>query len=178
MGTGLGLLREHAGQSLIEVALVMPLLVLLIGYAIDFGYFFIVAANITSASRNAAQYSVEGFSAPAQAAIPAAGPLGTATSVAATALGDMASLTNSATLTAIQVCTKSLGVTGNLPNCASYGATGATYTPAQDPEAPQFLLQRVDVTYTIQPPIPLTFFMMSLLPQTQFHRQVSMRAAD
>ena len=170
--------RETSGQSLIEIALMMPLLILLIGYAIDFGYFFIVAANITSAARNAAQYSVQGFATPGQGALAVAGPLTTTTSVAATALGDIAALFNSSTLAAVQVCTKSLGMTGNLANCVNYGAVATSYTPAADPEAPYFVLQRVDVTYTVQPPIPMSFFQFPLLPQMQFHRQVSMRALD
>jgi hypothetical protein len=52
------------------------------------------------------------------------------------------------------------------------------FTPATDPEAPTFLLNRVDVTYTVQPPIPLSFFSYPLLPSMKFHRQVSMRAMD
>jgi len=72
----------------------------------------------------------------------------------------------------------SLGTTGNLANCSSYGPAATTYVPAEDPEAPHFVLQRVDVTYTVQPPIPMTFFKVSLLPQMQFHRQVSMRAMN
>ncbi|WP_277751248.1 TadE/TadG family type IV pilus assembly protein [Granulicella sibirica] len=173
-----GITHGTSGQSLIEIALMMPLLILLIGYAIDFGYFFIVAANITSAARNAAQFSIQGFATPGQSALAIAGPLTTTTSVAATALGDIAALLNSSTLTAVQVCTKSLGTTGNLANCANYGATASSYTPAADPEAPYFVLQRVDVTYTVQPPIPMSFFKFPLLPQMQFHRQVSMRALD
>jgi len=36
----------------------------------------------------------------------------------------------------------------------------------------------VDVTYTIHPPIPLSFFSYSLVPSLKFHRQVSMRVLD
>jgi hypothetical protein len=156
----------------------MPLLVLLIGYATDFGYFFIVAANVTSAARNAAEYSIQGFASPGQSALAFAGPLTTTTSVSAAVLSDMGTLLNSSTLTAVQVCSKSLGTLGNLANCANYGASAPTYIATQDPEAPYFVLHRVDVTYTVQPPIPISFFKVSLLPQMQFHRQVSMRALD
>jgi Flp pilus assembly protein TadG len=176
--THAGLFQNASGQSLIEVALMMPLLILLIGYAIDFGYFFAVAANVTSAARNATEYSVQGFESPAGAALPSAGPLTTAASVAAAATGDLGGLLNFATVTAVQVCSKSLGTTLNLANCSSFGATGSSYTPAVDPEAPNFVLQRVDITYTVQPPIPLSLFKISFLPNLQFHRQVSMRALD
>jgi hypothetical protein len=95
------------------------------------------------------------------------------------ALGDDAQLTGSSTGTSIQVCGKQLGTTGNVTNCAQYGATNSTtYTPQTDPEAGNFYLNRVDVTYTIKPPIPLTFFNVSFLPPLQFHRSVVMRVMD
>jgi Flp pilus assembly protein TadG len=171
-------LRHDSGQSLVETAIFLPILILLVAYAVDFGYFFIVAANLTSASRNAAEYSIQGFSSPAQSALPIAGPITTNTSVAALAVGDLSSLAASATTTSVEVCSKILGTTGNVVNCASYGPAGTVFTPATDPEAPTFYLNRVDVTYTVQPPIPLSFFSVSLLPSLKFHRQVSMRAMD
>jgi hypothetical protein len=145
---------------------------------VDFGYFFIAAACITSSARNATQYSVLGYNAPNQGTIPAAGPDSNGTSVAEEAFGDLVSLVNSGTTATVQVCSKSLGTSGNLANCSSYGPTVPAYTPAADPEAPHFVLQRVDVTYTVQPPIPMSFFSVSLLPTMRFHRQVSMRALD
>lgn len=160
------------------MAAFLPILVLLMGYAIDFGYVFIVAANLTSAARNATQYSVLGYQSAGQIAMPAAGPMLTATSVSAAAIGDLAGLVNSSSTTTVQVCSKSLGMNGNIPNCSSYGPAGTTYAPAADPEAPTFILQRVDITYTVQPPVPMSFFKISFLPQFQFHRQVSMRAMD
>jgi len=169
---------DSSGQSLLEVAMMMPLLLGLAAYAVDFGYFFIAAANITSAARNAAQYSALGFQSPGQGTIPPAGPGSNGLSVAEEAFGDLTSLLNSSTTATVQVCSKSLGTTGNLANCGSYGPTVPTYTPAADPEAPHFVLQRVDITYTVQPPVPMTFFNISLLPTMQFHRQVSMRAMD
>jgi hypothetical protein len=172
------LLHDRSGQSLVEIALMMPLLLLLIGYAIDFGYFFIVAANITSAARNAAEYSVQGFQSPTRSALAVAGPLTNVASVSAGALGDIAGLVNASTLTTFQVCSRSLGISGLLANCSTYGAAGAVYVPAADPEAPTFILHRVDVTYTVQPPVPMSFFGISLLPSMQFHRQVSMRGMD
>ena len=171
-------LRHDCGQSLIETAIFLPILILLVAYAVDFGYFFIVAANLTSASRNAAEYSIQGFSSPAQSALPVAGPITTNTSVAALAVGDLSSLAASAMTTSVEVCSKILGTTNNVTNCSSYGPAGTVFTPAADPEAPTFLLNRVDVTYTVQPPIPLSFFSYSLLPTMKFHRQVSMRAMD
>ena len=173
-----GIFTSTSGQSLLEVAVVIPMLLALVGYAIDFGYFFIAAASITSAARNAAQYSVLGYQAPDQGPLPTAGPSSSGTSVAEEALGDLVSLINSSTTATVEVCSKSNGTTGNLAKCTSYGPTVTSYTPSQDPEAPRFVLQRVDITYTVQPPIPMSFFKVSLLPTMQFHRQVSMRALD
>jgi Flp pilus assembly protein TadG len=171
------LAKETSGQSLLETALFLPLLVLLMAYAVDYGYFFLVAANLCSASRSAVEYSIQGSQGPAQSAVPVAGPVSSITSVAALAMADL-SLANSTTTTTIQVCTKSLGMNGRIPYCASYGPAGTSYTPATDPEAPTFVLNRVDITYRVQPPVPVTFFKYGLISAMQFHRQVSMRVMD
>ncbi len=175
------ILRDTRGQSLVELAVMMPIFALLMCYAVDFGYFFLAAANIASSARIATQYSILGYQGPAQSGLAIAGPVTDTTSVASLASAELASLTNSGTQTTIGVCTKALGMsTANtkLPKCSNYGVTGTAYTPVADPEAPRFVLQRVDITYTVQPPIPLAFFGTSLLPSMSFHRQVSMRAMD
>lgn len=172
------LARETSGQSLLELALFMPMLFLLVAYAVDFGYFFLVAANLTSSARTAAEYSIQGYEGPGQNSLPPAGSIATVNSVSALAVGDLSSLLSSTTTTTVQVCSKTLGMNGNLPNCGTYGPSGTTYVPALDPEAPIFVLQRVDVTYTVQPPVPMTFFSFPLIPTMKFHRQVSMRAID
>jgi hypothetical protein len=169
---------SSSGQSLVEVAVIVPILFLVIGYAVDYGYFFLVAAQLASASRVAAEYSIQGFQGPAQTELPAAGPISTTASVAALAVGDLAGLLNSSTTTTVQVCSRVLGMNGSLPKCSNYGPAGTSYTPAPDPGAPTFVLHRVDVTYTVHPPVPLSFFKYSLIPKLQFHRQVSMRAMD
>ncbi len=64
--------REQQGQSLIEVALMIPIFTVLVCYAVDFGFFFLVATSLNSAARNAMEYSIQGTSSPAQAAEPAA----------------------------------------------------------------------------------------------------------
>lgn len=170
--------REPGGQSLLEVALMLPFLVLLIGYAVDFGYFFLVAANLTSAARNATEYSIQGFESPGGGRLPAAGPLTSTASVAAAAVGDMGSLLNSSATTSVEVCSQASGSSGNLPICSAYGPADITYAVDTDPEAPHFMLQRVDVTYTVQPPIAISLFGIPLLGSLKFHRQVSMRAME
>jgi len=171
-------LRSGSGQSLVELAVAVPIMVMLMAYAVDYGYFFIAAAGITSASRNAAEYSIAGYEAPGQATLPPAGPYTTTNTVSAEAIAGLATFNTSSTTTSVQVCSKSNGVSSNVAKCTSYGPTALSYTPGTDPEAPHFVLQRVDITYTVQPPIPLSFFKISLLPNMTFHRQVSMRALD
>src|ERR1700722_19850739 len=100
--------KTSSGQSLIEVALFLPLLVLCGAYAVDFGYFFIVSANLTSSTRNAVEYSIQGFQSPGQTTLPAAGPSSTIASVSALALADLAGLANSASQATVQVCSKSV----------------------------------------------------------------------
>ncbi len=153
-------------------------MVLLMAYAVDYGYFFIAAAGITSATRSAAEYSIAGYQAPGQPTLPPAGPDTTTNTVSAEAIAGLATFNTSSTTTSVQVCSKSNGVSSNRAECTSYGPSSLSYTPGTDPEAPNFVLQRVDVTYTVQPPIPLKFFKLSLLPTLAFHRSVSMRALD
>ena len=174
-------LATECGQSLVEVAIFLPVIFLCAAYAIDFGYFFIVSANLTSSARSAVEYSIQGYSTPGQASLPSAGPATTTASVSALALGDMSGVANSGIQTSVQVCSKSVGTTGHVTNCSQYGpsvSTNSTTAVQTDPEAPTFLLNRVDVTYTVEPPIPLNFFSISLLPTLSFHRYASMRVMD
>jgi Flp pilus assembly protein TadG len=173
-----GLLRSNSGQSLIELAVALPIMVLLMAYAVDYGYFFIAAAGITSASRDAVEYASAGYQAPGQPTLPAAGPMTTTNTVSAEAIAGLATFNSSSTTTSVQVCSKTNGVSNNVAACTSYGPAATAYTPGTDPEAPHFVLERVDITYTVQPPIPLNFFKITLLPNMTFHRQVSMRALD
>lgn len=170
---------ESSGQALLEAAVCLPVLFLLMAYAVDFGYFFFTACTLTSTARVATEYSVQGDATASQASLPATYVSGNSNSVFGIALADIAELTGSATGTAVQVCSKELGTNGNLTNCGSYGASSTTtYTPQADPEAGSFYLNRVDITYTVQPPVPMNFFHVSLLPTLTFHRYAVMRAMD
>ncbi len=170
---------------MIETALVMPVLVLMLCFAIDIGYFFIVAANLVSASRNAVLYSGQGFDSPAQQQLPAAGAGGSLSDtagVAGLAGGDLSGLAGMTTKTTVQVCSKQIGVThtsnGYITNCNTYPSGSLNYTPDQDPESTNGMLtQRVDVVYTVSPPIPVDFFGFSMPPLT-LHWQAEMRAVD
>lgn len=168
--------RRSDAQSLVEVALFIPIFTILVCYSVDFGYFFLAAATITSATRNAAQYAVNGPQSASQAAVPAAGPdttLGTVANLAESAIG----LPRAMTATTVEVCSN--GVTGspmsgNIAKCQTWGANSSLSYPADtDPESPTFQLNRVDVTYTVLPPIPMP---SSVMPTLSFHRTVEMRA--
>ena len=174
----------------------LPLLLLLLLNAVNFGYFYLVALNLTSATRTGGLYAMMGSSTPAGTALPpatGASPL-TASYLTYQDLTGSLGAPGNAT---IQVCSAVLGVTGTgstqTANCAtctssaSCAAAAGNPAPDSDPEAPKFVLNRVDVTYTFIPLIPGTPFGLALLPLSActssngsvtctFHRQLSMRA--
>jgi len=165
--------------------MVVPVLVLMLCFAVDIGYFFIVAANLVSSSRNAVLYSGQGFVSPAQQQLPSAGTAGSladTAGVAGLAGGDMSGLANMATKTTVQVCSKGIGVTstsnGYITSCSTFPSGSLSFTPDQDPESTNGMLaQRVDVVYTVSPPIPVDFFTFSL-PALSVHWSAEMRAID
>ena len=190
--------REDSGQSLIETAFTIPFLLLIALNAINFGYFFFTAINLAAAPRDAVEYSVQGFQTPGQLTLPAAGPAcasdPTRSSVSTLTYDDVTGvLSNSSGSTAcpnialVRVCTSSgtLGVsfpgtTSQATNCrqdgvAPSGAPALGTTAPADPEAPNFLLNQVDIIYQVKPLIPGNVFGITLLPTYTFHRKVSMR---
>jgi len=179
-----GLADDHA-VSLIETAMAMPILVLMLCFAVDVGYFFIVAANLASSSRVAALYSGQGFVSPAQQALPSAGTSGSladTAGVAGLAGGDMSGLANMTTRTTVQVCSKAIGVThtanGYITQCNTYPSGSLSFTPDQDPESASGLVtQRVDVVYTVTPPIPINYFSFTM-PALTLHWWAETRAID
>lgn len=185
------MLDNDRGGSLLETALMLPVLVVMLVFAVDFGYFFLVAGNIVTSSRNAVLYSTQGFSSPAQQLIPSAGTSGSladTAGVAGIAAGDLSGLANYSTKTQVSVCSKALGVTalksngstiGYLTNCSTYPSGPLSITPDNDPESLSgLLLQRVDVVYTVNFPITIQLFNFNVLPPPIFHWQVEMRAID
>ena len=170
---------------MIETALVLPILILMLCFAIDVGYFFIVAANLVSSSRNAVLYSGQGFVSPAQQQLPSPGTSGSladTAGVAGLAGGDLSGLANMTTKTKVQVCSKQIGTTqtsnGYVARCSTFPSGSLSYGPDQDPESNNGMLtQRVDVVYTVSPPIPINFFSFSM-PSLTVHWQAEMRAVD
>ncbi len=180
---------SESGQSLIESALLIPVLLLFIFNVINFAYYFMVGVHLASAPREGVQYSVMGFSTPEQLGLPPAGPASANTSVSYLTYNDMAALLNTTGAT-VRVCSTVLGTqtqgsyqvskcwtcTSSSDTCAL--GSGPFATPDLDPEPSAFILHRVDVQYTVTPLIPGSPFGITLLPSYTFHRQVSMRAMN
>src|SRR5437879_5919507 len=148
-----------SGQALIESALLVPFLLTMILNTVNFGYFFLVALNLTSAPRSAAEYSIQGFQTPATVTLAPgpssndllSNPSSNNSSVAYLLYQDLAGALSSSTSATVQVCSGSLG-SGKCVTCSGYSTAcgapanspgGANYT---DPET-NFVLNRVDVTY-------------------------------
>ncbi len=163
----------------------MPVLVLMLCFAIDIGYFFIVVANLVSSSRNAVLYSGQGFVSAGQQQLPSAGTSGSLSDTAGVAGlvgGDMSGLANMTTQTTVEVCSKEIGITqtsnGYVTKCSTYPSGTLTYTVDQDPESTNGMLtQRVDVVYNVSLPIPVSFFTFTMPPLT-VHWSAEMRAID
>ena len=146
-------LRDNRGQSLVETVLMLPLVLLLVFNVVNFGYFFLVALNLTGASRTAAQYSVSGFATPAATLLPSSGPPSVTSSVSYLATQDL-SVLNSANVS-IRVCSSA--------SCSCSGSSCAVISsvPSADPEA-NFVLNRVDIAYTFRPLISGAIFNLPL----------------
>ena len=181
-------LGSSQGQSLVETALMMPVLILIVLNVVNLAYFFLVTTNLTAAARSAALSSIEGSYSPYALQEPSSGPSGstvttTPGTVAYTAYQDLTGAvwnpTNSSNT--IQVCSQintnsatGKGVNGagaaqvsNCVACTSGGCSAANSylgspAPSVDPEAPSFVLNQVDITYCFQTLIPGVIFNIPL----------------
>ncbi len=171
--------RGQSGQSLVEVVAMMPVMLLLLGNALNVGYFFIHALNLQSAPRTAAEYSVMGSATPSVSSLPPATSntscLASNPNCAVSSLlyQDLLAFTGATTNGAVQVCSQSNGLSasGAKTLCTQTSTPGSFSWPAvdQDPElnaassGPAFSLNRVDVAYTFTPLIPGSPFNLVLL---------------
>ena len=186
--------RSTSGQSLVETALVLPVLLMLLFNAVNFGYFFLIAVNLAAAPRSGVAYSIQGNASAVASSMPAAGPSTTTTSVSYLTYQDMTGAIYSPSNTPVRVCSAILGLNsaGNVSQtakCASYGGTYTFPSVASDPESPDFVLNQVDVAYSFSPLISGTMFNIFTLASPvctssggtvtcTFHRQVAMRAMN
>lgn len=174
------LLHGRSGQSLVETALLLPILLTVVLNAVNMGYFFYVYLNLATASRQGAEYSIQG---------PVGyqgNPLPGAPSVSSLVYEDIGGAIASAATTPTRVCSLVLGLNSTgigtatqIPNCASYGTVVGTFTaPDPDPEAPYLVLNRVDIQYRVTPLIPGGIFNIVLPANLTFQRMVEMRAME
>jgi Flp pilus assembly protein TadG len=187
--------RDSRGQSLVETALMVPLMLIVVLNALNLGYFFFVTVNLAGATRTGAEYSVIGPGSPSTTNYPSAntGSL----PVSALIYQDLTGAVWNAGNATIQVCSAGLGTSGtpvrancvkctSSATCSSATATAgasATFVPDPDPEA-AFVLNRVDVQYSFPPLIPGSPFNLILIGnlynagtgQYTFYRHVEMRA--
>jgi hypothetical protein len=189
------------GQSLVETAIMLPLLILLVLNAVNFGYFFLVLINLTGTARSATLYAIEGSSTPAAAELPGSGPGTTVQSVTYLAFRDMTGALWNPTGASVQVCSpininSGSGVNGagtasqkaNCETCTNLScgaAGGGSPAPDADPEAPGFILNQVRITYTFSTLIPGTIFNIPLRAAGMcvsgscvFTRQAEMRSMN
>jgi Flp pilus assembly protein TadG len=159
------------GQALIEMALILPLLLLLIVNVVNFGSMMYAWITVSNAARAGAQYLVTAGAVIGSPSPPSAAAIHTLV------LGDLASLPNAATA---QVCvSSSAGVTVTCNSgSAPAGAPPAAETAEGSP-AVTYIVGAVDVKYNYQPLIPLWEFpglrIHATLPPTTIHRQAVMR---
>lgn len=165
---------KSAGQALVETILMLPIIITIVLNAINFGYFFLMALNITSSSRTSGLYSIMADSTPAAIQIPKAGPVATIDTVSHLAYQDLTgSVSSPSTAAGVRVCSSSVGLQGagtttQRTQCTTFGSITFPTSPAPfpdpDPELnasntiPAFLLNRVDVAYQFSPIIPFTPF--------------------
>ena len=169
--------RRHgdSGQALMETVLLMPLLLMVVLNAVNFGYFFLMALNITASARTSTLYSIMGDGTPAAIPVPPAGPSSATDSVSYVAYQDLTGAVYSPSTNAgVQVCSPSVGIlnsgtTTQQTQCSTFGSIGS-FSPAEpDPEmnsagtVPAFLMNRVDVAYQFSPPIPFMPFNILVL---------------
>jgi Flp pilus assembly protein TadG len=157
------------GQSLLEFALIFPLLFLLIVNVVNFGTFMYAWITVSSAARAGCQYWITGGSTVYGPSTP------TAAQVTAVITKEIAALKNRSSLT-VEVCTKNKSSGTAVVTCSgTYGAI----TPVDDAEPTSFVSATVDVAYTYQPAIPLwTFSSLNIhatIPTTTIHRRAVMR---
>ncbi len=172
------LAKDSRGQSLVETAFMIPLLLMLILNAVNFGYFVLVTLNLTSATRDGLEYAIEGSSTPSNGTLPAQGSLSQANAdtVEAVIAKELGAFNKNGKLT-VQICSVGGSSGGPDPAC--------TNGQSADPESNSgFSVIQVGVTYNFKTLIPTSAFnlVVGALPpcdttgKCTFTRQASMRA--
>jgi Flp pilus assembly protein TadG len=158
---------RNEGQALVEYILVLPIVFLLLVNVVNFGGFFYAFITVANAARAGADYAILGGASVASGHIGAV----TAGQISTLITTEIASLPNNPSLS-VNVCQNNNGTVKTL--------SGTCTSIASDPEATNFVLTSIDVTYTYQPLIPLWSFpnlnIHATLPATTIHRRAVMRS--
>jgi Flp pilus assembly protein TadG len=175
-----GTLRRSAkahpenGQSLLETAVAIPLLLGVAFNIINFAYFWFMVLALSAAPRQGVQFLSQGGAAEANGtSLPA---VSSVCDLVADNVGN--GIMHSASLACgntVQIRVCAANASGAV-SCTNYGPSLMTLSdPAADPEPLTFSLQRVDVVYQVRPIIPGGVFNAVVPSNLNFHRQVSMR---
>ena len=166
--------RSDEGQSLLETAVAMPLLLGIAFNIINLGYFWFAILTMSAAPRVGVQYSAQGGMSAGTATPPSASLVSTLVYDNMTQALKGSTTSN----TSIRVCSSAVGVNANTGQslCSSFGPSFNFNANTIDPEAPVFVLNRVDVGYTVTPLIPGTEINVVLPSTLKFQRHVSMRS--
>jgi hypothetical protein len=159
---------------------------MLIFNAVNFGFYFLVALNLSASTRSGTLYSIQGSATPKNLSLPIL------TSVRDLTRQDLQGALALFSTASVRVCSAAdSGTTGGTGGCRTYGSAtfqALTSTDA-DPEPTLFVQNRVDIAYTFKPIIPGTPFGITLLATPSctsssgtisctFYRHVSMRAMN
>ena len=183
---------ESSGQSMVETALMLPLLLMLTFNAVNFGYFFLMAINLAAAPRSGVEYSILGSETPGGFTLPPTGDKSTTNSVSYLTYQDMTgAIYDPSSGASVRACSSvngldNPGTSTQTSKCTEDGSATFATGPASDPESPSFVLDQVDVNYTFTPLINGTPFNIVVLASPTcsstggsvtctFHHQVAMR---
>ena len=172
---------RRGGHSLVEFALLLPLLLLLVVNVVNFGAFMYGHITVVNAARTAAQYMVLG---PASYTNPQ--PVASS-AITALVTSDVSTLLNKASVV-VRVCTnnggtyhKTMAFSERATACDAGNTDGFT-DPEVSGSPAKYVLATVDVTYTYQPIIPLWDFPLlkihATLPPTTLHKTAVMRMLE
>jgi Flp pilus assembly protein TadG len=167
--------ESRRGQSILELSLILPLLLLLIVNTVNFGAFFYAWITVSNAARTGVQYMVLGG-----ASIGGGGSVNSTTIVNLIKQNDVLSLIDNANVQ-VTTCTdnQSGGTDVYKTTVVAASAGGCTTGGFVDPRPASYVIATVDVTYTYQPIIPVWNFprlgIHATLPPTTIHRKAVMR---
>lgn len=164
------------GQSLVETAIAMPLLLGLAFNIVNWAYLWFMVQALSAAPRMGSEYATQGGVATTSISAP-----GT-TAVSNLVYENLTNAVSGATTSnvSVRVCTNAKGVSGSgtsqVTTCDTFGPAFSYSAISSDPEAPLYALDGVDVAYTFTPVIAGAAFSLGLPSPLTIHRKVYMRS--